>query len=42
MGLRMAQPRFANARSIRNTIDRMRLCLARRLVAGGSRIARQT
>jgi probable Rubsico expression protein CbbX len=41
VGLRMAQPRFANARSIRNAIDRMRLRQARRLVAGGGRIARQ-
>ena len=35
VGLRMTQPRFANARSIRNAIDRMRLRQARRLVAGG-------
>jgi probable Rubsico expression protein CbbX len=41
VGLRMAQPRFANARSIRNAIDRMRLRQAHRLVAGGGRIARQ-
>jgi probable Rubsico expression protein CbbX len=33
--LRMRQPRFANARSIRNAIDRMRLRQARRLVADG-------
>ena len=33
--LRMSQPRFANARSIRNAIDRLRLRQARRLVAGG-------
>jgi probable Rubsico expression protein CbbX len=38
--LRMAQPRFANARSIRNAIDRMRLRQARRLVATGGVIAR--
>jgi probable Rubsico expression protein CbbX len=38
--LRMAQPRFANARSIRNAIDRMRLRQARRLVSGGGRINR--
>jgi probable Rubsico expression protein CbbX len=41
VGLRMAQPRFANARSIRNAIDRTRLRQAHRLVAGGGRIARQ-
>jgi probable Rubsico expression protein CbbX len=38
--LRMHQPRFANARSIRNAIDRMRLRQARRLVAAGGRIGR--
>ena len=38
--LRMSQPRFANARSIRNAIDRLRLRQARRLVAGGGLIAR--
>ena len=38
--LRMGQPRFANARSIRNAIDRLRLRQARRLVAGGGLIAR--
>jgi hypothetical protein len=38
--LRMAQPRFANARSIRNAIDRLRLRQARRLVAAGRVIAR--
>jgi probable Rubsico expression protein CbbX len=38
--LRMAQPRFANARSIRNAIDRLRLRQARRLVAAGGLIAR--
>ncbi len=38
--LRMQQPRFANARSIRNAIDRMRLRQARRLVAAGGRIGR--
>jgi hypothetical protein len=30
---RMAQPRFANARSIRNAIDRARLRMANRLFA---------
>src|SRR5262249_36839634 len=34
------QPRFANARSIRNAIDRLRLRQARRLVTGGGLIAR--
>jgi probable Rubsico expression protein CbbX len=38
--LRMAQPRFANARSIRNAVDRLRLRQARRLVAAGGVIAR--
>jgi probable Rubsico expression protein CbbX len=40
IGLRMTQPRFANARSMRNAIDRLRLRQARRLVAGGGRIGR--
>jgi probable Rubsico expression protein CbbX len=40
VSLRMAQPRFANARSIRNAIDRLRLRQARRLVAAGGAIAR--
>ena len=40
IGLRMSQPRFANARSMRNAIDRLRLRQARRLVAGGGRIGR--
>jgi probable Rubsico expression protein CbbX len=40
IGLRMRQPRFANARSMRNAIDRLRLRQARRLVAGGGRIGR--
>jgi len=38
--LRMSQPRFANARSMRNAIDRLRLRQARRLVAAGGVIAR--
>ncbi len=42
VGLRMTQPRFANARSIRNAIDRMRLRQARRLVAAGGTIGRDT
>ncbi len=40
IGLRMRQPRFANARSMRNAIDRLRLRQARRLVAAGSPIGR--
>jgi probable Rubsico expression protein CbbX len=40
VALRMTQPRFANARSIRNAIDRMRLRQARRLVAAGGTIDR--
>jgi probable Rubsico expression protein CbbX len=40
VALRMSQPRFANARSIRNAIDRLRLRQARRLVATGGTIAR--
>ncbi len=40
VALRMTQPRFSNARSIRNAIDRLRLRQARRLVAGGGLIAR--
>jgi probable Rubsico expression protein CbbX len=40
VALRMRQPRFANARSIRNAIDRMRLRQARRLVTAGGQIAR--
>jgi hypothetical protein len=38
---RMTQPRFSNARSIRNAIDRMRLRQARRLVAAGAPIGRE-
>jgi probable Rubsico expression protein CbbX len=40
VALRMRQPRFSNARSIRNAIDRMRLRQARRLVAAGGLIRR--
>jgi AAA lid domain len=36
----MAQPRFANARSVRNAIDRMRLRHANRLVAVGAPVGR--
>ena len=40
--LRMAQPRFANGRSIRNALDRARLRQANRLVAaGGGPIGRE-
>jgi probable Rubsico expression protein CbbX len=38
--LRMTQPRFANARSIRNAIDRLRLRQAGRLVAAGGALSR--
>jgi len=37
---RMAQPRFANARSVRNAIDRIRLRQANRLVASGRLVGR--
>ena len=40
ISLRMQQPRFANARSIRNAIDRLRLRQAGRLVAAGGQISR--
>ena len=40
MALRMAQPRFANARSVRNAIDRMRLRQASRLVAAGALVGK--
>jgi probable Rubsico expression protein CbbX len=36
--LRMSQPRFANARSMRNAIDRLRLRQAGRLVAAGGSV----
>jgi probable Rubsico expression protein CbbX len=39
IGLRMRQPRFSHARSIRNAIDRLRLRQAGRLVAAGGRIS---
>ena len=38
---RMAQPHFANARSVRNAIDRIKLRQANRLVKQGGRIARE-
>jgi probable Rubsico expression protein CbbX len=37
---RMQQPRFANARSVRNALDRMRLRQANRLFAKGGRISK--
>jgi probable Rubsico expression protein CbbX len=40
VALRTGQPRVANARSIRNAIDRLRLRQARRLVAAGEVLAR--
>jgi probable Rubsico expression protein CbbX len=40
MALRMVQPRFANARSVRNAIDRMRLRHANRLVAAGALVGK--
>jgi probable Rubsico expression protein CbbX len=40
LALRMAQPRFANARSVRNAIDRMRLRQASRLVAVGALVGK--
>jgi probable Rubsico expression protein CbbX len=39
--LRIKQPLFANARSVRNAIDRMKLRQASRLVAAGGRIPRE-
>jgi probable Rubsico expression protein CbbX len=38
--LRIGQPRFANARSVRNAIDRMRLRQANRLVASGAMVGK--
>ena len=40
VGLRMARPRFANARSIRNALERIRLRQANRLVAQGDDLGR--
>jgi hypothetical protein len=37
---RMHMPRFSNARSVRNAIDRARLRQANRLVANGGRISK--
>jgi probable Rubsico expression protein CbbX len=41
LALRMAQPRFSNARSVRNALDRARLRQANRLFAGGGRVDRE-
>ena len=38
LGLRIAQPHFANARSVRNALDRMRLRQASRLFADRDRV----
>jgi probable Rubsico expression protein CbbX len=38
--LRMAQPHFANARSVRNALDRIKLRQANRLIRQGGRVAR--
>ena len=38
---RMEQPHFANARSVRNAIDRIKLRQANRLVRTGGRVARE-
>jgi hypothetical protein len=37
---RMARPRFANARSVRNAIERARLRHASRLIAAGGQVGR--
>jgi probable Rubsico expression protein CbbX len=41
VSLRMSQPRFSGARSIRNAIDRLRLRQARRLVTTGGVVSRE-
>ena len=41
LALRVRQAHFANARSVRNAIDRMRLRQAVRLVEQGGRIAKE-
>jgi probable Rubsico expression protein CbbX len=41
IGLRRRQPRFANARSVRNALDRIRLRHATRLFAAGSTLTRE-
>ncbi len=40
LALRMARPRFANARSVRNALERIRLRQANRLVAAGGELSR--
>ncbi|GAB3301664.1 AAA family ATPase [Parasphingorhabdus pacifica] len=40
--VRMRQPRFANARSVRNALDRIRLRQANRIVSSGDGIVRKT
>jgi probable Rubsico expression protein CbbX len=40
LGLRMARPRFANARSVRNALERIRLRQANRLVEQGRQLSR--
>jgi probable Rubsico expression protein CbbX len=40
MSRRMTQPRFANARSVRNALERARLRQANRLVSGGKAVTR--
>ncbi|SRR5947207_7530259 len=39
--LRMRQPHFANARSVRNALDRIKLRQANRLIAGGGTVSRE-
>jgi len=41
LDLRMLQPQFANARSVRNALDRARLRQASRLVARGGMVTRE-
>jgi probable Rubsico expression protein CbbX len=41
LGLRTRQPQFANARSVRNAIDRIKLRQASRLVSAGGRIGKE-
>ena len=41
LALRMTQPHFANARSVRNALDRIKLRQANRLVAGGGLVSKE-
>lgn len=41
LALRMTQPHFANARSVRNALDRIKLRQANRLVAAGGLVAKE-